>query len=129
MYTLVIPCGLQAIQPDHDSILQVFIIVAFDIKALVVQLHEATFQHGPRAIKKVKNVCAYSPCTCFVAADHWSLVFSMMWKSRQRYVQQLVYSVSVLLLLKYILVWRNIRYFMDNHRIKLESKPPRRHYC
>ena len=31
--------------PGHDSILQVFIIVTFDIKALVVQLHEATFQH------------------------------------------------------------------------------------
>ena len=37
-----------------------------------------------------------------------------MWKSRQRYVPKLVYSVSALLLLKNILVWRNVLYFMDN---------------
>ena len=65
----------------HDSILQVFIIVAFDIKELVVQLHEATFQHGPRAIQKVKNVYAHSLRTCFVAADHWFLKISDMLKS------------------------------------------------
>ena len=45
VYTLVIPRGRLAIQPGQDSILQVFIILAFDIKARVVQLHEATFQH------------------------------------------------------------------------------------
>ena len=39
-----------------------------------------------------------------------------MWKSTQRYVPQLVYSVSVLLLLKNILVWRNFRYFMASPR-------------
>ena len=27
-----------------------------------------------KAIQKVKNVCAYSPRTCIVAADHWFLV-------------------------------------------------------
>ena len=37
------------------------------------------------------------------------------WKSRQRYVPQLVYSLSVLLL-KNILVWRNVPYFMDGLR-------------
>ena len=123
-------------------------------------------QHGPRASQKIKNVCAYSPRTCFVAADHWFLVYSVMfksascscktgslmskatmmktwrmlswpgwiarrphgmtklytnwcqgttsalmskatvWKSRQRYVPQLGYSISVLLLLMYILVWQ-----------------------
>ena len=31
--------------------------------------------------QKVKNVCTYSPLTCFVAADHWFLVFSVMLKS------------------------------------------------
>ena len=31
-----------------------------------------------KAIQKVKNLCAYSPRTCFVAADHWFLVFSVM---------------------------------------------------
>ena len=36
--------------------------------------------HYTRAIQKVKNVCAYSPRTCFVAADHWFLVFSVMLK-------------------------------------------------
>ena len=34
-----------------------------------------------RAIHKVKNVCACSPRTCFVAADRWFLVFSVMLKS------------------------------------------------
>ena len=34
-----------------------------------------------------------------------------MWKSRQRYMPKLVYSVSVLLL-NNILVWRNVLYFM-----------------
>ena len=33
------------------------------------------------AIQKVKNVCAYSQRTCFVAADHWFLVLSVMLKS------------------------------------------------
>ena len=28
-----------------------------------------------------KELCAYSQCTCFVAADHWFLVFSVMLKS------------------------------------------------
>ena len=49
--------------------------------ALVIQLCEANFQHGPRAIQEVKNVCTYSPRTCFVAADHWFLLFSVMLKS------------------------------------------------
>ena len=43
--------------------------------------HEVTFQHGPRTIQKVKNVCASSQHSCFVAADHWFLVFSVMLKS------------------------------------------------
>ena len=30
---------------------------------------------------KVKNVCAYSSRTCFVSANHWFLVFSLMLKS------------------------------------------------
>ena len=30
-----------------------------------------------KAIQKVKNVCAYSPHTCFLAADHWFLVFKI----------------------------------------------------
>ena len=30
-----------------------------------------------KAIQKVKNACAYSPRTCFVAADHCFLVFSV----------------------------------------------------
>ena len=34
-----------------------------------------------RAIQKVKNVCAYSTRPCFVAADYWFLVFSVMLKS------------------------------------------------
>ena len=34
-----------------------------------------------RATQKVKNVCTYSPRTCFAAADHWFLVFSVMLKS------------------------------------------------
>ena len=34
-----------------------------------------------KVIQKVKNVCAYSPLTCFVAADHWFLVSSVMSKS------------------------------------------------
>ena len=34
-----------------------------------------------KAIQKVKNVCAYSPRTCFVAASHWFLVFSVMFNS------------------------------------------------
>ena len=38
-----------------------------------------------------------------------------MWKSRQRYVPKLVYSVSTLSL-KNILVWQNVLYFMDNLR-------------
>ena len=33
-----------------------------------------------KAIQKVKNVCAYSLGTCFVANDHWFLVFSVMLK-------------------------------------------------
>ena len=33
------------------------------------------------SIQKVKKVYAYSPRTCFIAADHWFLVFSMMLKS------------------------------------------------
>ena len=33
-----------------------------------------------RANQKVK-VCAYSPRTCYVAADHWFLVFSVMLNS------------------------------------------------
>ena len=37
------------------------------------------------------------------------------WKSRQRCVPKLVYSVSVLLL-KYTLVWKNVLYFMDGAR-------------
>ena len=41
-----------------------------------------------------------------------------MWKSRQRYMLKLKYSVSVLLLLlKNILVWPNVIYFMDDLRI------------
>ena len=40
-----------------------------------------------------------------------------VWNSRQRYVLKLVYSVYVLLLLKNILVWRNVLYFMDGPRI------------
>ena len=39
-----------------------------------------------------------------------------VWKGRQRYVPKLVYSVSVLLL-KNVLVWRNVLYFMDDLRI------------
>ena len=35
-----------------------------------------------RVVQKVKNICPYSPRTCFVAADHWFLVFSVMLKSR-----------------------------------------------
>ena len=31
-----------------------------------------------RVIQKVRNVYAYSPGTCFVAADHWFLVFSVI---------------------------------------------------
>ena len=34
-----------------------------------------------KAIQNVKNVCAYSPRTCFVAADRWFRVFSVMMKS------------------------------------------------
>ena len=41
--------------------------------------YKALQEHAcTRAIHKVKNVCAYSPRTCFVAADHWFLVFSVM---------------------------------------------------
>ena len=32
-------------------------------------------------MQKVKNVCTYSPLTCFVAAYHWFLVISVMLKS------------------------------------------------
>ena len=32
-----------------------------------------------RANQKVKNICAYSPRTCFVAADHWFLVYITVW--------------------------------------------------
>ena len=32
-------------------------------------------------MQNVKNVCAYSPRNCFVAADHWFLVCSVMLKS------------------------------------------------
>ena len=39
-----------------------------------------------KAIQKVKNICAYSPRTCFVAADHLFLVFSVILKS---YLMQL----------------------------------------
>ena len=38
-----------------------------------------------------------------------------VWKGRQRYVPKPVYSVSVLLL-KNILVWRNVRYFVNGPR-------------
>ena len=38
-----------------------------------------------------------------------------MWNSSQRYVPKLVYSVSILLL-KNILVWRNVLYFLDGPR-------------
>ena len=38
-------------------------------------------QLNAKAIQKVKNVCAYSQCTYFVAADHRFLVFSVMLKS------------------------------------------------
>ena len=40
-----------------------------------------------------------------------------MWKCRQRYVPKLVYSVSVLLI-KNILVWLNVLYFMDGPRYR-----------
>ena len=43
-----------------------------------------------------------------------------MRKSRQRYVPKLVYSVSVLLL-KNILIWRNVLYFLDGLRINITS--------
>ena len=33
-----------------------------------------------KAIQIVKNVCIYNPRSCFVAADHWFLVFSVMLK-------------------------------------------------
>ena len=33
-----------------------------------------------KAIQKLKNICAYSPRTCSVAADYWFLVFSVMLK-------------------------------------------------
>ena len=46
------------------------------------------------------------------------------WKSKQRCVPKLVCSVSVLLL-KNILVWRNVLYFMDGHRILLTLIVPR----
>ena len=148
----------------HDSILQVFIIVAFDIKALVVQLHEA-FQHGLRAIQKVTFVhTVRAPVLLQLIIDFWCSVWcwkvasysctsalmskaTMMqiwrilswlgwiarqphgmtrvytnwyqdtsaltpmattWKSRERHVPQLVYSVSVLLLL--LLLIRIFRY-------------------
>ena len=32
-----------------------------------------------KAIHKVQNVCAYSPHTCFVAADHWFLMFMQLY--------------------------------------------------
>ena len=44
-----------------------------------------------------------------------------MCKRRQRYVPKLVYSVSVLLL-KNILVWRNVLYFMDDLRTIISIK-------
>ena len=31
-----------------------------------------------KAIDKVRNVCAYSPRTCFLATDHWFMVFNVM---------------------------------------------------
>ena len=37
--TLVISCGYLAIEPGHDSVLQV-IIVTFDVKALVVRMRQ-----------------------------------------------------------------------------------------
>ena len=37
----------------------------------------ATYEGHPES----KERCAYSPRTCFVAADHWFLVFSVMLKS------------------------------------------------
>ena len=43
-------------------------------------------------------------------------VKATMWKSRQKYVPKLVYSVPVLLL-KNIVVWRIVIYFMDGPRI------------
>ena len=39
-----------------------------------------------KAIQKLMNVSAYSPCTCFVAADHWFLLLNVMLKS---YLMQL----------------------------------------
>ena len=39
-----------------------------------------------KAIQKVKNVCAYSPRTYLVAADHWFVVFSVMLKSCLMYL-------------------------------------------
>ena len=33
-----------------------------------------------KAIQKVKNVCAYSEHTCFVAANYWFLMFSVILK-------------------------------------------------
>ena len=44
-----------------------------------------------------------------------------MWKHRQSYVPQLVYSVSILLL-KNILVWQNILYFLDDPKINRPKK-------
>ena len=49
-----------------------------DLKLLIMLSEEENT--CMRTIEKVKNVCAYSPRTCFVAADHWLLVFSMMLK-------------------------------------------------
>ena len=46
---------------------------------------------------------------------------STMWNSRQRYMPKLVYSVSILIL-KNILVWRNVLYFLGGLRIKEQNK-------
>ena len=49
----------------------------------------ATNTHSnTKAIQKVKNVRAYSPRTCSVAADHWFMLLSVMLKSclKQLYV-------------------------------------------
>ena len=44
-------------------------------------LYEDYALTSTKAIQKIKNVCLYSPRICFVAADHWFLVFSVMLKS------------------------------------------------
>ena len=36
--------------------------------------------YNMKAIQKIKNVFAYSPFTCFIAADHWFLVTCVILK-------------------------------------------------